>query len=156
MITIRPVLCLDGPKTAKRRMRCRVCGREIRKGETYWVEEFYEGPYKRRRALCTECAKRALYLHVRDLVLWSRWRATDECMMNTGTGLKAVEAAAITMLAPGLLTREREKHCQKIINENGFTVLFTKRETKIAEQMGIDLKKLVKQIDNSAIVNIKP
>jgi len=148
----RPVLYLDGPKIAKRTVKCRVCGKEIHGGETYWIEEWYDGPYKRRRVLCTECAKRVFVHHIRELIVWSRWRAIDKCVMDTGIGLKAIEAAAISVLAPGFLTEEKRKTCQKIVEEKGFNVELTRREIEVAKKLGVNLEKLVKQLDTAAII----
>ncbi len=45
-------------KVAKRKLKCRFCGRVIPKGNEYWVLRYRQGPYIRRYVLCRECAVR--------------------------------------------------------------------------------------------------
>ena len=146
---------IEGPKTAKRKLRCRSCGREIPKGAIYYVERDRDGPYVRRRVLCPECARRAFLFDLEERVRGWRWRAIEECKYHTDLGLSAIEAAAISVLAPGVIEKKKTEICMKKIDESGFYVYLGKYYAELAKSLGIDLEKEVRKIHPKATVKIK-
>ncbi len=144
---------LEGPKTAKRRMKCRLCGREISKGEEYWLWVYRDGPYLRRNAVCPECARRIVVGSIRERVTVAKWQAMEECIhkMAPTPGRNAIETTALLIVAGEAVRRAKEEWCEKYVDKNGFYVDLPKWLCEAAQHLGISVDVEVERFDKRAI-----
>jgi len=147
----RPYLKIAGAKVAKRKVVCKRCGKSIPKGEKYFLEEWYDGPYLHRRVICRECAEKMFIEHVKMLLLYFRREAVKTCVEGRKNLMPVLRYIAL-VYAEKLeeIENELRKQCEKKIDREGYHVRFTKKEKRIAEELGIDLEKLIKQLDPKA------
>jgi len=147
----RPYLEIAGAKVAKRKAVCKRCGKLIPKGEKYFLEEWYDGPYLYRRVICRECAEKMFVEHVKTLLQYFRRDALKRCVKGRKNLMPILYYIALAY--PEKLEHvenELRKQCEKKIDREGYYVRFTKKEKRIAEELGIDLEKLIRQLDPKA------
>ena len=141
-------------KTAKRRMKCRICGRVIPKGEKYAVLEYFNGPYLRRKAVCIECARS----WVEDNIICEAWRqareAFRECMESRVRRSLAVQ---ILRHFGVIIESEEEKRareeCARLL-ERALVVRLWPGMAESAEKLGIRPEEVVRRIYPRAKVEV--
>ena len=119
------------PRVAKRRVKCRSCGREIRKGERYFVYVYRDGPYRRREVCCVDCAKNTLEMIIScrvwmDRAAWHNSWGYEACVRSYG-----------------------KERCRR------YYVVIPQKLAEIAKLLGVDVEDLVKRIDPHAIPSIR-
>ncbi len=86
-------------RVAKRKLKCRWCGAEIRKGGEYWVYHYMSGPYLRRNAICRKCAEKEARYIVKSFMSVAFFSRMCEEKSETDN-MKVFDAVAYELLYP--------------------------------------------------------
>jgi len=127
-------------KKSRRRLRCRVCGKTIAKGEEYAVLEYFDGPYIRRKAVCLGCARE----WIADNILCEAWRqykdAIRECIES-----RARRSLVMQILQHyGVFFKDDErKKVEEECRRMGFVVELPVGLAERARMLGLDYEKIV-------------
>ena len=98
-------------RVAKRKIKCRWCGAEIRKGDEYWVYHYMSGPYLRRNAICSKCAEKEARYIVKSFMSVAFFSRMCEEKSETDN-MKVFDAVAYELLH----TVRKWYECRKDIN----------------------------------------
>ena len=141
-------------KRAKRRMRCRICGREIAKGEEYAVLEYRDGPFRRRKAVCIECARE-----------WVRSNILCEARRQITDAIRACILSRLRRLMPHLTPeyylygvipgdpgekRRARRECRRLLDEHGVIIMLQYAMVEAARRLGLEPEEVVREVHPKA------
>ena len=145
-------------ETARRRMRCGVCGREIAKDEEYAVLEYRDGPFRRRKAVCIECARE----WVRSNILCEARRqitdATRACILSRMRRLMPhltpeYYRYGVIPGDPGEKRRAR-RECRRLLDEHGTIIILQYAMVEAARRLGLEPEGVVMEVHPKARILI--
>ena len=133
-------------KTAKRRMKCRICGKTIARGEKYAVLEYYDGPYLRRKAVCIECARS----WVEDNIICEAWRQARDTIRECIESRVRLSLVEQILRHYGVIFKDDERkkaeeECWRMVAERGFVVELPVGLAERARMLGLDYVKTVRE-----------